>query len=170
MPLSKAQRAARKLEDLVILQRTKLALGQEKPVVCELHSWRPDVPAGAPLPPASMCPACLEEALPLPAPRRDRHVDHPLEIDRLKPGQYDLILEAIDKHPRHRQLAGTQDEDAALQAIDAAREAERDALDPKPFGPRSRVATQRIEPGTGTIVTFHEVAGFSGLVQVGPER
>jgi hypothetical protein len=116
---------------LLDLRRRRARLeAAEAPVLCQVHGWAPQTPAGKAPPPKESCPGCQQEAL---RSRDDPErplvkIPHPLQISKtpMTP-QVEALLAGYDERRRAAGFVapGSAEEARALDWMDAARE-ERD--------------------------------------------
>lgn len=163
MPPTRSQRELRRLEDAVVAQDLRQ---QTEPRTLPCGHEAPATPPGR-LPKAiTECEACKREA----------EGNRPLEqIEKITVDIGELgatatatgwaLAERIFEQRPELLGPSAQEEAAALEAIDRARDEEQAANEPRPFGPRARfTGTQRIEDGRLIQVWHHPVTGLQKVV------
>lgn len=125
MPLSRSQRRQRRLEDEVQRQRDRLE-SEHTVAPCDRHpGWLVTLSKGRLAPPAHTCPYCVREELRTRVePTPDTRVIDAGDVGtQLKPGQWDVVQDALEKNPRHREIDKLEEAEI-LEEIAAAREDE----------------------------------------------
>jgi hypothetical protein len=114
--------------------------------LCSKHDWRPVIRAGTLPPPRSECPGCKAESLRArDTDRGERVLVHPgIPTTPEEHGLMDHWLELERRRHPGRVEPGSEEEERALEQIEAAREDERTRDHPQRAG---RLVSGRIEHG-----------------------
>jgi hypothetical protein len=161
MPLTKAQREQRAVNEAYSRQTQKLAPKPEFVSRCPSHpSWRVEITGGRIAPPhAGLCPECAAEELARRNPAKQPTRKHdPGSAGREADFAYHLWRE---KHPSDQLEPGSIEESEALQAIAEARYAEEEHSDPPSQG---ILVSARVEDGRYT--EFWKPRGSRQIVKV----